>query len=405
MRGIKLKHQTFDQLLTRCQPGHTLPQEFYKDPELYDLDLRAIFNTSWLFAGFETEIPEPGTYLSLDLGKSPVLVIRGKDNKIRAFHNTCRHRGSKICKPGKGTTRALICPYHQWNYNLNGDLKIAREMPKSFDRSKHGLKPVHVETAGGVIYICLDSSPPDFEDFKRSIEPLLAPHNLSNSKVAYENQLVEKANWKLVMENARECYHCNACHPMLINSIDIGRSGKRPGGKNLNSDFVGKMSSFNLPVGPVKGEWWDASRNPLRPDAVSISQDGSHLVKRKMCGANDGDVGTMRWGVEPNFFAHALGDYLFAFSAMPTGPEETVVTCKWLVHKDAQEGVDYDVTRLIEVWDTTNREDRDLAENNQLGVNSEGYQPGPYNPFHESYILRFSNWYLDKISNHLNISE
>jgi Rieske 2Fe-2S family protein len=115
----------------------------------------------------------------------------------------------------------------------------------------------------------------------------------------------------------------------------------------------------------------------------------------------DGDVGSLRWAIEPHSFTHAVGDYVFMFSANPTGPEETVVTSKWLVHKDAVEGVDYDPARLTELWTLTNDQDRRLAENNQRGVNSRGYVPGPYSEQAETLVMRFTDWYCARARRHI----
>lgn len=387
--------ESISQMLNQRPQGMTLPRQFYTSEDIFQMDLEAVFSGSWLFAGFCIEIPNPGDFLSIDIGPSPILVLRDHSGEIRGFFNTCRHRGARIFPAGSGNAKTVVCPYHQWTYGLDGSLRSARDMPSCFDKKAHGLNPIQVRIAAGCIYVCLAKTVPDFEPFKAAIEELLAPHDLENTKIAHQYQLVENANWKLVMENARECYHCNACHPMLINTINVD-----PDEAELayRDNFFDRMSSLGIPVGPKQGDWWDASRRALRKGTKTISPDGNPVVQKKMCATENGDVGSMRWGIEPNFFAHALGDYLFTFSALPTAPQQTVVTAKWLVRKDAEEGVDYDLDRLIEAWDVTNREDKALAENNQDGVNSIGYTPGPFNPTHESYVLRFNAWYRDKIS-------
>jgi Rieske 2Fe-2S family protein len=121
--------------------------------------------------------------------------------------------------------------------------------------------------------------------------------------------------------------------------------------------------------------------------------DGKPAVAKKLGRVGDSDVGVMWWAIQPNGFNHVVGDYAFFFQALPTGPQETTVTGKWIVHKDAVEGVDYDLARLIEVWSATNDQDRSLVENNQRGVNSSGYLPGPYSQITEQLLLRFINWY------------
>ena len=151
------------------------------------------------------------------------------------------------------------------------------------------------------------------------------------------------------------------------------------------------MAEQGLPCGPEQGSWWQAGRFSLNPGTQSLTLDGKPCVSRPIVG--NGDVGSLRWALEPHSFAHALGDYVFMFSAMPTGPEETVVTAKWLVSEDAVEGEDYTVEGLTELWDRTNLQDRELAENNQRGVNSRGFVPGPYSEQAESLVLRFVDWY------------
>lgn len=381
-------------LLRERRPGYSLPQGLYNDPAAHAFDLQAVFARTWLLAGFEAEVADTGQYLSFVIGPSPVLVVRGADGRLRGFHNSCRHRGSELCSVGTGRKSRLVCPYHQWVYNLEGELLTARHMPADFDPRQHGLRPVHVETVAGAIYVCLADTPPDFAGFRADLEPMLAPHNLLGAKVAFEGTLVERGNWKLVMENARECYHCAARHPELSRAFPVVPGGSLNGGVRLSdAGFAGRIRERGLSVGPFDGPWWQVSRIPLNEGSEALTLDGKPAVTKPLC--EWGDLGTMRWAVDPNSFCHATPDSVFAFSAMPTGPNETVVTAKWLVSKDAIEGEHYSVDRLIGLWDTTNRQDRDLVEANQRGMNSFGYAPGPYNPQEESIVMRFTDWYCD----------
>lgn len=384
-------------LLDERRAGHSLPQALYTDPAVFEFDLTAIYGQSWLMAGFECELPEAGSYSSFKVGRWPILLVRDRAGQIRAFHNSCRHRGAMLCKEGTGKAPRLVCPYHRWTYNLDGSLLSAMRMPEDFDRAEHGLGEVHVETVAGVIYICLAETPPPFEVFRRDMTALLAPHDLANAKVAHVETLTEYANWKLVLENGRECYHCQAGHPELAKTFPVEVSSYFEfGGADHAATFEARMAEHGLPVGPAGEDWWQAIRFPLNPGMRSMSMDGEPIVARPMVGAADGDIGSLRWALEPHSFAHAVGDHLFFFSAMPIGPRETLVTGKWLVHKDAVEGVDYDRARLIELWNITNQQDKDLAENNQAGVDSPGYRPGPYSPDAEVLVLRFVDWYCTK---------
>ena len=390
-------------LLDQRRPGHALPQAFYTDPDILQFDMEAIYGRSWIMAGFEAELPEPGCTLALTIGRNPVVVVRGRDGALRAFHNSCRHRGAQICAPGAARRPRLVCPYHQWSYDLEGHLVNAPRMPDWFQPGEHSLNPVALRTVAGTVYICLGEQPPAFDDFHDRFEPLLAPHQLGRTKVAHVATLVEKANWKLVMENARECYHCAVNHPELSVTFPVGRrSLSQEEQANLQIGFAARMAEQGLPCGPEEGSWWQAGRFSLNPGTSSLTLDGQPCVKRTIGDVGNGDVGSLRWALEPHSFAHALGDYVFMFSAMPTGPEETVVTGKWLVSADAVEGEDYTVAGLTELWDRTNLQDRELAENNQRGVNSQGFVPGPYSEQAESLVLRFVDWYCDTASRYLD---
>jgi Rieske 2Fe-2S family protein len=205
------------------------------------------------------------------------------------------------------------------------------------------------------------------------------------------------------MENARECYHCAARHPGLSVPFPVWR-GSRLAQSEIVERFAARMAALGLSVGPVEGEWWQASRFPLNDDCISLTLDGKPCVRRPMCEVAGGDVGSLRWALEPHSFCHALGDYVVMFSAMPTAPQETIVTCKWFVHKDAVEGFDYTVEGLTRLWTETNLQDRDLAENNQRGVNGRGCRPGPYSEEAEYLVIRLVNWYCAQARRYLDES-
>jgi Rieske 2Fe-2S family protein len=389
-----LNLEQIDALVQSRRPGHSLPQALYNDPDAFAFDMEAIYGRSWLLVGFEVELPKPGSYMAMTIGKWPVLIVRDRSGQLRAFHNTCRHRGSQICADGRGTSARLVCPYHRWTYELTGELVHAGRMGPDFDLSEHRLAPIHVESVGGVLYICMAETPPPIADFLERFEPLIAPHNIKDSKVAFESTLVEKGNWKLVLENARECYHCAGQHPELAASFPTSASAYFDFGEDSHANaYYARMKKLGLPIGPIRGEWWEATRFPLNEGYASMTMDGRPVVDRLMCEIGGGEIGSLRWAVEPHAFCHAYGDHLFMFSALPVAPDETIVVSKWLVHKDAVEGVDYDVERLAALWTKTNLQDRDLVENNQRGVNSPGYAPGPYSQEAESLAIGFVDWY------------
>ena len=205
--------------LRRRKPATALERDFYTKPEDFQIDLDLIWYRDWLFVGHDCEVLNPGQYLTVQVGEYPVVVVRDRDGGLRAFHNSCRHRGSRICSEEHGTSARLMCPYHQWTYSLDGRLLAARDMGSSFDKTQYGLKSIHCTSVGGYIWICLAKSAPDFEPVRRQLEPYFLPHKLHQAKVAYEYTIIENANWKLVWENNRECYHCFANHPELLRTF------------------------------------------------------------------------------------------------------------------------------------------------------------------------------------------
>ncbi|HEY0315768.1 MAG TPA: aromatic ring-hydroxylating dioxygenase subunit alpha [Sphingomonas sp.] len=389
-------------LLDERREGHCLPQGLYNDPDTFDFDMAAIYGRTWLMIGFDCEVPRPGSYISEMIGPWPVLIVRGRDGEIRAFHNSCRHRGSILCKPGSGTAPKLVCPYHRWTYDLDGSLFSATRMAEDFDKSAHGLRQLHLKRAAGALFICFADDPPPFGDFAEKLEIYLGPQRMQEAKLAHRSVLSELANWKLVMENGRECYHCAGGHPELSRSFPIGMKKHFAVDEDARMQaFLDTMATHDLASEAIEGDWWQLARFTLNPDVMTLSMDGHHVVRKLMCDVNDGDVGSMRLAIDPHCFMHATADHVFLFSAMPVSATETHVTGKWYVRKDAVEGEDYDVDSLIALWTRTNLQDKELAENNQRGVNSPGYLPGPYSPDAEALALRFTDWYCDTARSYL----
>lgn len=385
-------------LLRSRRKQYSLPQAFYTDPEFFELDLKGIYERRWVFAGLEAELREPGEYFVVTIARSSVVVLRDNDRRIAAFFNTCRHRGSTICPPGRGKARSLACPYHQWTYNLKGQLTYAGGMHKEFDPAGIALKPVAVEAFGGMIFVCLSEDAPDFAAFSETLEPYLLPHDLANAKLAWQEDIEINANWKLVLENSRECYHCQARHPELARTFflqfDVDSDATYTGS-------AAKYEAAGLKGGSASGDDFQLGRMPLTRAAVSMTMDGKPICKKLLGNVPHGDIGSMRWFHFPSMFAHVLGDYAFYFRLLPLSADRTLVTSKWLVSADAEEGRDYEVKALTELWSLTNDQDRDLCERNHEGVRSLGFQPGPYSQVREGHVIKFVEWYADAMQDWL----
>jgi Rieske 2Fe-2S family protein len=381
------------------KPGHTLARRFYTDPEFYQLDMSELYYRQWLFVGHDCELGEPGAFFTLQIGEYPILVVRGRDGAIRAFHNSCRHRGSRICSAEKGSAVRLVCPYHNWSYDLDGRLLFARDMGPDFDPRLLGLKPVHCESIAGYLWICLARQAPDIGAFRAKVEPYFAPHRLAEAKIAFQSTIVENGNWKLVWENNRECYHCAPNHPELcrtfpeaptVTGVEGAMSDPFIADHWAHCEALGLPSRFEI---SADGQF-RTTRVPLMRDAVSYTMSGRAAVRRPLSdGVVEPNIGSLLLFNYPSTWNHVLGDHAVSFRVLPLGPTQTEVTTKWLVHKDAVEGIDYSLDELTMVWSATNDQDRRIVEENQRGVSSPAFEPGPYNALHEGGVMQFVEWY------------
>jgi Rieske 2Fe-2S family protein len=399
-------------MIERRKKGHTLEAPFYTSEEIYALDMEAIFRRHWIQVAVEPDVPEPGDYITVELGSDSILIVRDDDMQVRAFHNVCRHRGSRLCNEEKGSLGNIVCPYHSWTYNLNGDLMFAEHMGEQFDKRKHSLKKVHVENLAGLIFVCLAENPPaDFAVLREKMEPYLLPHGLADCKVAASIDIFEKGNWKLTMENNRECYHCVANHPELTISLyEYGFGYQR------SADNEEAMAAFERTVAERTKQWeamnlpsaeidhlsdlvsgFRTQRLPLDRSGESQTMDAKVASKKLLGGFQQADLGGLSFWTQPNSWHHFMSDHIVSFSVIPISAGETLVRTKWLVHKDAQEGIDYDVDNLTAVWRATNDQDRTLVEYSQVGVGSSAYEPGPYSPFTEGLVEKFCEWYIGRV--------
>ncbi len=389
------------ELLRARQRGFSLPQDFYNDPAIHEADLEAIFHRHWLFAAASCELAGPGAFVTLTIGRSPILLLRDEQGELRGFFNTCRHRGARIVDAPRGTLRALICPYHNWTYRLSGELAHTRYMPADFDRADFPLRLVHVREVGGTVYVCLAETPPDFSPYAEAVGRQLAPHGLADAKIAAEFDLIEYGNWKLVMENSRECYHCATGHRDLMRSLLDIYDFANPENAEAIGAYWASWDRAGLPSGVAEGPDFRAARLPLTNGARSMTLDGELAVRKPLGHGPLDSHGSLRWVHYPTTFNHALGDFAVLIRMLPLGPQETRVTTKFLVARDAVEGIDYDIGHLTHVWNVTNDEDKALVERNQAGVNSIGYRPGPYSPDLEAGIIKFVEWYCAAMRTYL----
>jgi Rieske 2Fe-2S family protein len=393
-------------LVTNREPGKSLPRDFYLDPKIFELELSRIFHTNWLFAGHACEIPEPGDFFLLPVGEEELIVLRDKEGAVRAHFNVCRHRGSRIATEPRGRSRMLICPYHQWAYKLDGSLANARLMGGGFDADGVRLRSAAVRELAGLVFVCLspDGSTPDFDPFFRDIEPQLRPHGLERAKVAVRHRYEVMANWKTLVENNRECYHCRVSHPeFCMSNYDLGLPGdtRHEGGFDaaLGREYA-RWRELGLAPEDVSfpdGLPYRISRLPLKEGFLTESLDGGPVAPL-LGDLTQPETGSLRVITLPNFWAHANCDYAMTTRLLPAGPGLTSVEVCFLVREDAVAGVDFDPERVSAVWRATCEQDWELCENNFAGIRSVAYEPGPFSEVTELSVESFVRWYLKELS-------
>ncbi|MFE0763300.1 aromatic ring-hydroxylating oxygenase subunit alpha [Streptomyces smyrnaeus] len=402
--------------VARRVAGRSLEGAFYTDRDFFDLDIAAVFVRQWIFVAVEAELPEPGDYATVEVGPYSVIVLRDDEEELRAFHNVCRHRGARILEAGNGSVGNLVCGYHKWTYGTDGALRHAPSQPPGFDRGCFGLKAVHVRSVGGLVFVCLAEEPPaDFAEVAARVEPYLLPHQLRRAKVAARTDLVEDGNWKLVMENNRECYHCDG-HPELLRSFfpTYGYTEEnlparlRPAHERYlraDAELRETYERLGLPYALIeeldgRTTGFRIQRDALDLAGESFTPDGTAACRRLL-----GDLPTPRLGhlalhLQPNSWFHVLGDHAITFSVLPLAPDRTLLRTTWLVHPEAEEGVDYDLDTLLKVWTATNEQDARLVARAQQGVCSPAYEPGPYAET-EYQVEAFCAWYIDRLREEL----
>jgi glycine betaine catabolism A len=389
--------------------GHSLPGQFYNDATVLALEHEHIWHREWVFAGNECALRDPGSFLTLTVGAFPLIVVRGNDGVLRALHNVCRHRGSLICEAAAGMVkRRFVCPYHQWSYELDGALANARGGAAEHDRNDYGLGAAHCETVGGLVFVSVATEAPDFTPVRQLVEPYLAPFDLRNAKVAYETTVVERGNWKLVMENNRECYHCRATHPELSMTFPLAplhSGGGNAAERAAMDELVERCEADGLPSRFAASDdlQYRAMRMAFTGDNRSMTLDGTPAVARQFGALPSYNIGDVLLYHYPSMWSHFTADHVVTFRIAPTGPTATELRTTWLVPGDAVEGVDYDVGRLTEVWRATNAQDVALVERAQRGVSSPAYRPGPYTPGEEDGVIQFINWYAETVRRNVDV--
>lgn len=359
-------------LIGERRPGCGLDQAFYVRGDIFARDMDLLL-AGWTCVGHASEIAAAGDWVTAELGAESVIIVRGADGEARALANVCRHRGSRVCVEARGSGVMLACPYHGWTYHLDGRLRAAREMPEGFDPAAHGLKPLPVEIVGGLVFVSFGASPPALDEAAAALGAMTQQYGWAGAKVAARRAYAVAANWKLVMENYHECYHCGPAHP----EFSVLHTLARPNARRLReaAETAHGLADFEA-WGPVSDgrEIARVMRSELAEGALTGSRNGALMAP--LMGPADGACVFAEVGYLSAFLAYA--DHGVVYRFIPRGVLETRMEVIWLVDGAAREGEDYDVAALTWLWDVTSLADKTIIERNQAGVLSRFYAPGPF---------------------------
>jgi glycine betaine catabolism A len=350
----------------------TLPGPLFTDPDVFNREMARLFRKSWQCVGREDELATPGSFRTVEVAGSGVLLLRNADGELRAFHNVCRHRGTRLVEKAEGTDlKRLTCPYHAWTYDLNGRLLGAPHMQgvKGFDRSESGLYPVAVQTWRGFLFVNLDPRPEPLERTLGGLVRRCANYPLESLRRTHRVVYDIAANWKLVVQNANECYHCPGVHPQLV-KITPYRSGEE-----------------DLRTGPVFGGWMDFV------DEVETATLSGKTARAAFPGLSAEDLRRVYYYVlYPANFLSLFPDYVTFDWFIPMGPEHTRLVFEVYVHKDEKDLA----ADAMEFWEMTNRQDWHICEMAHLGSKTAAYFQGRYST-EEEVVHLVDRYYLKRM--------
>jgi phenylpropionate dioxygenase-like ring-hydroxylating dioxygenase large terminal subunit len=394
-------------LAARTRSGYSLDRRFYCDDEVFAADMDQVIGRKWLIAGHVDRVRKKGDYFLFKVGNESIIVVRSDQSTINAFYNVCRHRGSLVCAEPSGRVARLTCGYHAWTYGLDGALLAARLMPADFSKKDHGLHRCHVRVFYGFIFVNLsDQAAVDFDASFGDLAPYLDFHGVADAKIAHAESYPTAANWKLVVENFVECYHCASAHPEFCSmhppeALVAFGAGPSSGPAEAVEKYLPtvqawerRAAALGRPIGTVD-DGPDSShlrlllQRTIREGFETETQDGRPASS--LMGKRSGfDQGRMYLSFSPFSQLVATNDFAVLFLFTPRSTTHTDVDLYWLVDGKA---TDVDVKRMIWGWDETTKQDKTITENNQAGILSKRYQPGRYSE-HERRVVTFQQWYL-----------
>ncbi|MBT2399466.1 aromatic ring-hydroxylating dioxygenase subunit alpha [Streptomyces sp. ISL-100] len=359
----------------------TLPGHFYTDPEVFRREQERIFESLWYCAVRSADLDRPGAFRTVQAGRESVLITRTRTGELRAFLNVCRHRGARLCTESAGEVRRnLQCPYHAWTYGLDGTLVAAPNLQKmpDIDRTEYGLVKVALREWLGYAWICLADEPPSFEDtvigdvVERlgdtvTIERYETEGLTLGRRISYD----VAANWKLIVENFMECYHCATIHPELTDVLPEFADGLAA------QYYVGHGAEFSE---EAQGFTVDGSAGFGRLPGITDAQDRRYFAVT----------------IRPQVFVNLVPDHVIVHRMFPLAADRTVVECDWLYAPGVvASGADLD--KSVELFHRVNTQDFDACERTQPAMTSRAYRKGGVLVPAEHHIGAFHDWVTEML--------
>ncbi|MEU4331493.1 aromatic ring-hydroxylating oxygenase subunit alpha [Nonomuraea dietziae] len=359
----------------------TLPGHYYTDQELFAREQKNIFEAMWFCAVRSSDLPKPGSFKTVQVGGESILVTRARDRTVRAFFNVCRHRGAQLCAEESGEVkRAFQCMYHAWTYDLDGKLIAAPNLTKmaDLDRVEYGLVKVHVREWLGYVWVCLADEPPSFEEDvlgavteRLGALELIDNYDVAGLEVGRRIVYDVKANWKLIIENFMECYHCATIHPELTEVLPEFADGYAA------QYFVGHGAEFGE---EIRGFTVDGSEGLDRIPGVSEDQDRRYYAIT----------------IKPQVFINLVPDHVIVHRMFPLAVDRTVVECDWL-YLPGVVASGKDLDKSVELFHRVNEQDFEACERCQPAMGSRTYARGGVLVPSEHHIGAFHEWVQDRI--------
>ncbi len=348
--------------------SRSLPAAAYRSAELFAWEQAELFGGGWVCVGRTEDLVARGQVRGIDHGAESLLLARGGDGTVGAFSNVCRHRGHTLVEVGPPRDARLIrCPYHSWSYRLDGSLRSAPSMTQTvdFDPADWPLASIAAGDWLGWLFVDLSGRAAPLPETFGNLAVLLAPYEAERLVRIASHGYDIAANWKLVVENYHECYHCTTIHPELctVSPPDSGRD----------------LAPTGL---------WCGGVMQLKDHAVTMSLTGASEGRTFRRLDADRARTVLYVGLWPNLLISAHPDYVMTHRIVPVGPERTFIECDWLFAAESLQRPGFDPAYAVDFWDITNGEDRNACEHVQRGAANRGFAPGPLSPW-ESTLYQF----------------